>query len=91
VERLLGNVVSWILQNQIDEWDKANDTSRGLTEYNARDNFSPRDLSARDQFSPSERPKFEGSYEPRVISRGADIPRPAPEPPTEAISEPPAQ
>ena len=82
VDKLLGNVVSWVLQKQIDEWDQAHDTSRGLTEYNARDNFS-----AGNHFSPGDQPKYEGTYESRGIARGAGLPRPV----VEQAIEPPAQ
>jgi hypothetical protein len=53
VDKILGHIVSWVLQKQIDEWERANDTSRGLTEFNARDNFGSGDL-----YAPREQPIF---------------------------------
>ena len=54
VDKVLVHVVSWVLQKQIDELDKANDPNRDLSEYNARDKFD-----ARDQYTPREQPKYQ--------------------------------
>ncbi|HJV93326.1 MAG TPA: hypothetical protein VJ572_07580 [Azonexus sp.] len=54
VDKVLGHVVSWVLQKQIDELEKANDPNRDLSEYNAGDKFE-----ARDQYVPREQPKYQ--------------------------------
>lgn len=54
VDKVLGHVVSWILQKQIDELEKANDPNRDLREYNAGDKYD-----ARDQYAPREQPKYQ--------------------------------
>lgn len=54
VDKVLGHVVSWILQKQIDELEKANDPNRELSEYTAGDKFE-----ARDQYAPREAPKYQ--------------------------------
>lgn len=54
VDKVLGHVVSWILQKQIDELEKANDPNRDLREYNAGDKYD-----AGDQYAPREQPKYQ--------------------------------
>ena len=70
VDKILGQVVSWVLQKQIDEWEKANDTSRGLTEFNARDNFG-----SGDQYAPREQSIFRSNPEFSGYNRDADTAR----------------
>jgi hypothetical protein len=54
VDKVLGHVVSWLLQRQIDELEKANDPNRELSEYSAGNKFE-----ARDQYVPRETPKYQ--------------------------------
>lgn len=56
VDKVLGHVVSWILQRQIDELEKANDPNRELSEYSAGNKFE-----AGDQYVPREQPKYQDS------------------------------
>ena len=43
VDKILLQTVSWLLQKQIDEMEKANDTSHGLKEYNPQGSYSSSD------------------------------------------------
>lgn len=70
VDKILGHLVSWVLQKQIDEWEKANDTSRGLTEFNARDNFGSGDL-----YAPREQSIFRSTPDFSGYNREADTVR----------------
>ncbi len=45
-DKVLGHVASWVLQNQLEQFEKDNDTSRGLREYNAKNKFDSRDQYA---------------------------------------------
>lgn len=54
VEKVLVHVVSWVLQKQIDELEKASDPNRDLREYSARDKYD-----AGDQYAPREQPKYQ--------------------------------
>lgn len=56
VDKVLGHVVSWLLQKQIDELEKANDPNRELSEYSAGNRFE-----ARDQYVPREQPNYQDS------------------------------
>lgn len=58
-DKILMQTVSWLLQKQIDEMEKANDTSRGLKEYNPQNSFSSGDQFApRDQFQYQATPNY---------------------------------
>lgn len=63
-ERILTNVISWVLQKQIDEWDKANDPSRGLREYDGRSSYG-----SRDSYAPREPPIYQPSSDFRGYNR----------------------
>jgi hypothetical protein len=88
VGTILMHVFGSMLQGQIDAWDKANDPNRGLREFNAKDNFSGREL-----YAPSSQQKFEGSYESGGFIRNDDSARPSYEATTvrtEPVPAPPA-
>jgi hypothetical protein len=59
VEKILGHVASWVLQKQLEELEKENDTSRGLGEYNAKNKFDSRDQHA-PRYQPTETSAFRG-------------------------------
>ncbi len=59
VDKVLGHVASWVLQKQLEDLQKANDTSRGLREYNAKNNFDSRDQYA-PRYQPTDTPAFRG-------------------------------
>ncbi|MBI2276119.1 MAG: hypothetical protein HYU74_02065 [Dechloromonas sp.] len=71
VDKVLVHVVSWVLQKQIDELDKANDPNRELSEYNAGNKFD-----ALDQYAPREQPKYQDLPAYRGYNREENAGRP---------------
>lgn len=63
-DKILVNIVSWVLQKQIDEWDKANDPNRGLREYDGRSSYG-----SQDSYAPREQPLFQPSSDFRGYNR----------------------
>lgn len=54
VDKILINALSWILQKQIEEMEKANDPNRSLSQYDARDRYD-----SRDAFAPRAQPVYQ--------------------------------
>lgn len=54
VDKILINALSWILQKQIEEMEKANDPNRSLSQYDARDRYD-----SRDAFAPRSQPVYQ--------------------------------
>ena len=70
-DKILMQAVSWLLQKQIDEWDKANDPNRPLKEFDAQDRFD-----ARDMYAPREPSMFQNNHPDQGFSRGVNIGHP---------------
>ena len=64
-DKILMQAVSWLLQKQIDEWDKANDPNRPLKEFDAQDRFD-----ARDMYAPRESSRFQNNVPDQGLGRG---------------------
>lgn len=69
-DKILVNIVSWVLQKQIDEWDKANDPNRGLREYDGRNSYN-----SGNHFAPREQPIFQPATDFRGYNRDDQTPR----------------
>jgi hypothetical protein len=70
-DKILMQAVSWMLQKQIDEWEKANDPNRPLKEFDAQDRFDSRDM-----YAPRESSRFQNSLPNQGLGRGDDTVRP---------------
>lgn len=75
VDKLLINALSWVLQKQIEEMEKANDPNRGLSQYDARDRYD-----SRDTFAPRAQPVYQDVSDYRDNNRAVDPIRQAAEP-----------
>lgn len=55
-DKILMQAVGWLLQKQIDEWEKANDPNRPLKEFDAQGGYD-----SRDSYTPREPARIQNS------------------------------
>ena len=70
VDKILINALSWILQKQIEEMEKANDPNRSLSQYDARDRYD-----SRDTFAPRAQPIYQDTSDFRGYNKEVDTAR----------------
>lgn len=75
VDKILINALSWILQKQIEEMEKANDPNRSLSQYDARDRYD-----SRDAFAPRAQPVYQETSDLRGYNKDVETVRQEVEP-----------